>query len=160
MPSSSDADNRFAFVPELGGDKVMIYELDAEKRKAHAEQEPALHQDGAGRRPASARDASERQVRIPDQRAELDDDSYGYDASKGTLTEIQTLPTLPKDFSGYSSCAEVQMHPSGKFLYGSNRGHNSIVIYGVDPTSGKLTLIGHEIDTRKNPAKLRGASKR
>ena len=58
--------------------------------------------------------------------------AYRYDATKGTLTELQTLPTLPADFHAYSSCAEVQIAPSGKFLYGSNRGHDSLVIYAID----------------------------
>ena len=63
---------------------------------------------------------------------------------KGTLTELQTLPTLPADFHAYSSCAEVQIAPSGKFLYGSNRGHDILVIYAIDAKKGTLTLVGHE----------------
>ena len=70
--------------------------------------------------------------------------AYGYDAAKGTLTELQTLPTLPADFHGSSAAPRCRSHPSGKFLYGSNRGHDSIVIYAIDPTNGTLTLVGHE----------------
>ena len=70
--------------------------------------------------------------------------AYGYDAAKGMLKELQTLPTLPADYHAHSSCAEVQIAPSGKFLYGSNRGHDSLVIYAIDATKGTLTLVGHE----------------
>jgi len=60
------------------------------------------------------------------------------------LHEIQTLSTLPAGFTGENlSTAELELHPSGKFLYGSNRGHDSIVEYAVDQATGKLTLVGH-----------------
>ena len=64
--------------------------------------------------------------------------AFAYDADKGTLTEIQTISTLPADFKGKSYTAEVQVHPSGKFLYGSNRGHDSIAIFKVDPATGPV----------------------
>ena len=56
---------------------------------------------------------------------------------------IETVSTLPSDFSGISYCADVHMSSSGKFLYGSNRGHNSIVVFAIDQLTGKLTLIEH-----------------
>ena len=65
---------------------------------------------------------------------------FAWDAAKGTLTEIQTLTTLPEGFTGESFTADVQVHPSGKFVYGSNRGHNSISVFAVDQKTGKLTL--------------------
>ena len=146
-----DAANRYVFVPELGGDKVMIYELDPDRGKIT----PNMNQPfikmapGAGPRQLVMHPNGKFAFLINELNSTMT--SYAYDASKGTLTEIMTLPTLPKDFSGYSSCAEVQIHPSGKFLYGSNRGHNSIVIYGVDPSNGRLTLIGHESTRGKTP---------
>jgi 6-phosphogluconolactonase len=70
-------------------------------------------------------------------------DAFGYDDTSGRLTPLQTLSTLPQGFSGGSAAAEVQVHPSGRFLYGSNRGHDSIVIYRLD-AQGRMTLIGHE----------------
>ena len=62
--------------------------------------------------------------------------AYAYDEQRGVMTELQTLPTLPAGFDGHSTCAEVQIAPSGRFLYGSNRGHDSIVIYAVDAEDG------------------------
>ena len=69
--------------------------------------------------------------------------AYRYDAAKGMLHELQTLPTLPEGFVGQSTCAEVQITPDGRFLYGSNRGHDSLAIYEVDAASGMLRCIGH-----------------
>jgi len=70
-------------------------------------------------------------------------DAYGYDDATGRLTPLQTLSTLPDGFSGNSTAAGVEVHPSGNFLYGSNRGHNSIVSYRLD-AQGRMTLLGHE----------------
>jgi 6-phosphogluconolactonase len=139
-----DANNRYVFVPELGGDTVMIYELDPERGKItpNANQPFIRTAPGAGPRQLVMHPNGKFAFLINELNSTMT--SYAYDASKGTLTEVMTLPTLPKEFSGHSSCAEVQIHPTGKFLYGSNRGHDSIVIYGVDPTNVRLTLIGHE----------------
>jgi 6-phosphogluconolactonase len=67
--------------------------------------------------------------------------AYSYDASKGSLTEIQTVSTLPQGFSGENYCADIHISPDGKFIYGSNRGHDSIVVLGFDQSNGKLTYI-------------------
>jgi 6-phosphogluconolactonase len=78
---------------------------------------------------------------------------FSYDADAGKLTSIQTISTLPGDgevAKGFST-AEIVAHPSGKFLYGSNRGHDSIVIYSIDQDSGKLTHVGNEPTQGKTP---------
>jgi 6-phosphogluconolactonase len=77
--------------------------------------------------------------------------AFAFDADRGTLTEIQTISTLPPGFLGKSHTAEVRVHPSGKFLYGSNRGHDSIAIFTVDPVTGKRTATGHQATLGKNP---------
>src|SRR5439155_22043545 len=63
----------------------------------------------------------------------------------------QTISTLPKEFKGTSHTAEVVVHPSGKFLYGSNRGHNSIAIFSIDPKTGELKALGHQAENIKTP---------
>ena len=71
---------------------------------------------------------------------------YSYDSAKGTLTPIETQPSVPAEVTerkGFST-ADIHVHPAGKLLYGSNRGHNSIVIYKIDEATGRLTLVGHE----------------
>ena len=77
--------------------------------------------------------------------------AFSYDAEKGVLTEIQTITTLPADFKGNNSTADVHVHPNGKFLYGSNRGHDSIAGFAIDEASGKLTVIGHTKTGGKTP---------
>jgi 6-phosphogluconolactonase len=77
---------------------------------------------------------------------------YAFDRTKGRLTELQSIGTLPAKTpiaQGFST-AEIEPHASGKFLYGSNRGHNSIVIYHIDDT-GRLKLLGHERRTIDKP---------
>jgi 6-phosphogluconolactonase len=69
--------------------------------------------------------------------------AFAYDSTAGTLTSIQTISTLPpgEAIPKGTSTAEVQVHPNGKFLYGSNRGADSIVVYKISPTTGQLTYV-------------------
>src|SRR5207245_9240828 len=67
--------------------------------------------------------------------------AYSYDAKGGTLHELQVVSTLPKDFSGENDTAEIAVHPSGKFLYVSNRGRDSIAVFAIDAVKGKLTPV-------------------
>jgi len=64
---------------------------------------------------------------------------------------LQVHSTVPKDFEGENTCADIHVAPSGKFVYGSNRGHDSIVIYEIDQRTGKLTCLGHELTQGKEP---------
>jgi 6-phosphogluconolactonase len=77
--------------------------------------------------------------------------AFTYDHARGALREIQALSALPADFHGTSWCADIHLTPSGKFAYGSNRGHDSIVIYAVDAATGRLTLVGFEPTQGKFP---------
>jgi 6-phosphogluconolactonase len=77
--------------------------------------------------------------------------AFGYDPARGLLAPRQSISTLPADFDGDNSTAEVQVHPTGRFVYGSNRGHDSIVAYSVDPDSGQLTLLQHVSTQGKTP---------
>jgi len=77
--------------------------------------------------------------------------AFTYDAAAGTLAEIQTVPALPIGFDGTNTCAEIRVHPSGRFLYGSNRGHNSIVVYQIDLARGTLSFVEHETDGIRTP---------
>ena len=77
--------------------------------------------------------------------------ALAYNSKTGGLTELQTVSTLPEDFKRTSYTAEVRIHPNGKFLYGSNRGHDSIAVFALDPDSGKLTLTGFQQEGIDNP---------
>ena len=70
--------------------------------------------------------------------------SYRYDAPSGRLLDPESISTVPSEYLGDNGPAHVVVSPSGRFVYGSNRGHDSIVIYAVDPTTGRLRLVGHE----------------
>lgn len=143
-------DNRFAFVADLGIDKIMIYRLDIQKgtltpnTPADAKLKP-----GAGPRHFSFHPDGKHAYVINELHCTMT--AFKYKPDSGTLTETQTITTLPKTFEGSSSCAEVRVHPNGNFLYGSNRGHDSIAVYRIDPANGKLTLVEHETAGIKTP---------
>jgi len=77
--------------------------------------------------------------------------SLEYNGRRGTFSELQTVSTLPAGFKGRNTCAEVVVHPSGKFVYGSNRGDNSIAIFAIDPKTGKASFAGRESTRGKTP---------
>lgn len=136
-------DNRFAFVPELGVDRLMIYALDVENGKLITnEKQPWIAvEPGAGPRQLIMHPNSKFAYLINELNSTMT--AYKYDAQNGTVEEINTLSTLPEGFSANSSCAEVQISPDGKFLYGSNRGHNTLAIYKIDETDGSISLKAH-----------------
>ena len=145
-----DETGRFVFVPDLGIDKLMVYTFDANRGKLTPNAVPWVELTaGAGPRQLVMHPGGGYAYLIN----ELDSTmtAFRYDRDKGSLREIQTLSTLPEDFSGESNCAEVQISPSGKFLYGSNRGHDSIVTYAIDQADGLLTCVGHQSTQGKTP---------
>lgn len=146
-----DAANRFVFVPDLGLDKVMIYRYGP--KGALTPNEPAFGSvaPGSGPRHIAFHPNGRFAYVINEMACTMT--AFSYDAKRGELKELQSLSTLPAGESvqpGYST-AEVLAHPSGKFIYGSNRGHDTIVIYAVNAKSGKLTLVGHESTQGKVP---------
>jgi 6-phosphogluconolactonase len=145
-----DAANRFAYVPDLGLDKLMIYRFDAERGRLKPHEQQCFEtKPGAGPRHFVFHPGNSYAYLIN----ELDSTivSLGYDNRSGSLKEIQTVPALPESFRGNSTCADIRVDPSGAFLYGSNRGHDSIVIYRIDGSSGELALVGHESTRGKTP---------
>ena len=145
-----DAANRFVFVPDLGLDKVMIYRFDAAKGKL-VPNDPAFvaMAPGAGPRHLAFHPNGRFAYVINEINSTVT--VLSYDAAGGALKPIESVSTLPEGFRGKSTTAEVAVHPFGKFLYGSNRGHDSIVAFAIDAESGKLRLIGHEPTQGKTP---------
>tara|TARA_B100001750_G_C15469374_1_gene578934 strand:+ start:315 stop:1319 length:1005 start_codon:yes stop_codon:yes gene_type:complete len=76
--------------------------------------------------------------------------TYRFNPDRGTLTSLQTVSTLPTNFSGENSCAQIHIHPNGRFVYASNRGHNSIATFEIDPISGLLSTVG-QFPTEETP---------
>jgi 6-phosphogluconolactonase len=135
----TDPANRFAFVCDLGLDKVMIFRFDAAKGTLAAG-EPAFVpvQPGAGPRHIAFHPNGRWACVINEMGSTLT--AFAYDAARGALREIQTVSTLPTDFSGRNTDAEVAVHPSGKFVYASNRGDDSLAVFACDPETGRLAF--------------------
>jgi 6-phosphogluconolactonase len=141
----ADPSNRFVFVPCKGGPYVAQLTLDAANGHLEPNQPPRVGSaPGAGPRHLDFH-PNGRFVYVINEQA-MTVTAYGFDRDRGTLQEIESLPTVPAevtDRAGFST-ADIHVHPSGKLLYGSNRGHDSIVIYRIDEATGRLTLVGHE----------------
>ena len=145
-----DRANRFAVAADLGADKVFVYQFDSAGGTLKPHAPPAVKlAPGAGPRHFAFHPGGQFAFVIN----ELDSTvtAFAFDAARGTLAKLQTVSTLPADFKGSNSTAEVQVHPSGKFLYGSNRGHDSLAIFAIDGESGKLRRIGHQPTGGKTP---------
>jgi 6-phosphogluconolactonase len=147
-----DAANRFAVVCDLGLDKVFVYRFDPAKGALTANEPPAYEcKPGSGPRHFAFHPDGKHAYAINELACTIT--AFDYDADKGVLKEIQAISTLPegvKKEKSYST-AEVQVHPSGKFLYGSNRGHNTIAAFAIDANTGKLTFVGHQGKGIKTP---------
>ncbi len=146
-----DNANRYVFVPDLGLDRVMIYAFDDQTGQLtpNSDQPWISMLPGAGPRQLVMSPDGAFAYLINELNSTMT--AYHYDAGKGSLHELQTLPTLPSGFSGHSTCAEVQITPDGRFLYGSNRGHDSLAIYAIDRSTGLMTLVGHQSTLGKIP---------
>ncbi len=144
-----DAANRFAFFADLGLDKEFVYRFDPAQGKITPNDPPAFQTaPKAGPRHFAFHPDGKRAYIINEMNSTLT--ACDYDPDRGVLTERQTVSTLPAGFRGNNSTAEVVVHPSGKFVYGSNRGHNSIVAFAIEP-SGTLRLVGHQGEGIRTP---------
>ena len=135
------ADGRFAFAADLGIDQVMIYALDVANGTL-APGEPPFARVPAGGGPRHFTIAPNNRHAYVINELGSTITAFDFDAERGQLTERCSVPTLPEDFDGVSRTADLCLTPDGRFLYGSNRGHNSIAMFGVDPESGALTPNG------------------
>ncbi len=135
------ADDRFAFFSDLGLDQVKIYKADPATATiepndpAFVEVEP-----GSGPRHFSLHPSGRFAYGINELSSTVT--FYSFDGESGTLAVQQTVSTLPEDFEGGNSTAEIYVHPSGNFVYASNRGHHSIAVFGIDPENGRLEARG------------------
>lgn len=145
-------DNRFAFAADLGTDQILGYKLDAATAKLTANDPPfAKSPAGAGPRHLTFHPNGKRVYVINELLNSIT--FFDYDATKGSLTEKQTIPTLPKDFTGTSHCADLKITPDGRYLYGTNRGHDSIAAYRIED-DGRLSLLAIEPSLGKGPQNL------
>ena len=145
-------DNRFVLAADLGLDQVLSYRLDAATARLTPLQ-PAFAKSppGAGPRHLTFHPNGKQVYVINELKNSVT--LFDYVAQTGTLSEKQTISTLPADFTGTSHCADLKITPDGKFLYGTNRGHDSIAAYQIGK-DGQLTLIAIEPSLGKGPQNL------
>jgi 6-phosphogluconolactonase len=146
----TDPSNRFALVADLGLDKLFVYRFD-EKTGALQANDPAFVSvaPGSGPRHVTFHPNGHWVYLINEIASTVM--GFNWDGGRGTLTDFQTITTLPADFQGTSTCAEILVHPNGKFLYGSNRGHDSLAVFAIDQANGHLTPIQHIPSGGKSP---------
>jgi 6-phosphogluconolactonase len=145
-------DNKYAFAADLGTDQIFCYKLDPATAKLTPNR-PAFARSpaGAGPRHLTFHPDGKRVYVINELLNSVT--VFDYDADSGGLTERQTISTLPEGFKGTSHCADVKVTPDGRYLYGTNRGHDSIAAYKVG-ADGRLSLIAIESSRGKGPQNL------
>jgi 6-phosphogluconolactonase len=147
-----DPANRYAYVPDLGLDKVMVYRFDADRGGLAPNDPPsAAVRPGAGPRHFAFHPDGRFAYVINE--IDVTITAFRVDPRRGALSELHTVSTLRLGEAvqtGFST-ADVQVHPSGRFLYGSNRGHDTMVVFSIDPKSGTLTYVEHESTQGSGP---------
>lgn len=137
-----DRSNRFVFVCDKGIDKVMVYRLDHGTGKLIPNDPPfASVRPGSAPRHLALHPSRPYVYEINESGSTVT--GFVLDEESGALREIETVSTLPADYTGRNFTADIRVHPNGKFLYGSNRGHNSVAIFAIAPDSGRLSPLGH-----------------
>ncbi|HUJ44689.1 MAG TPA: lactonase family protein [Opitutaceae bacterium] len=135
-----DPTNRFVLVADLGLDRLFVYRFDERDGSLRANDPPfATVAPGSGPRHVKFHPNGRWVYLINEMGCTVT--AFTWDSSRGVLAEFQTSSTLPADFKGTNTCAEVEVHPNGRFLYGSNRGHDSIAVFAIDPATGRLTPV-------------------
>jgi 6-phosphogluconolactonase len=137
-----DATNRFVLVADLGLDKLFVYKFDVTNGSVTPNEPPFVTvKPGSGPRHVVFHRNGRWVYLITEMGSTII--QYDWDAKLGRLKELQTVSTLPADFHGVSACSEITIHPNGKFLYASNRGHDSIAVFAINDQSGQLTAVQH-----------------
>jgi len=145
-----DASGNFAFVPDLGLDRILTYRVEREAGRLVPHEIPFTQvRAGAGPRHLAFHPGGRFAYVINELDSTLT--SFAYDAGAATLAEIETVPALPEGYDGASHCADVHVLPSGRYIYGSNRGHDSIVTYRVDSETGLLGHVAHTSSGGRTP---------
>ncbi len=143
-------DNRFAMVDDLGLDEVLVYKFDSAKGTLTPNDPPFAKVDSsAGPRHFALHPTGKFAYVIGEMGHTVT--AFSYDSAGGRLQRLQSITTLPKDFAGRNDDAEVRVHPSGKFLYASNRGDDSTAIYKIDESKGTLEQVGSVPTGGKEP---------
>ena len=145
-----DATQRFAIAADLGLDKLLVYRFDAATGSLRPA-EPAFARvaPAAGPRHFDFHPNGRLAYAINEMDSTVT--AFRWSAREGKLDTLQTLSTLPEEFTGGNSTADIHVHPNGRFVYGSNRGHDSIVVFAIDEKSGKLSRVENEPTGGRTP---------
>lgn len=143
------ADGRFLYVSDLGVDKIFIYKVNDGGKLAPAEVPFYSNTPGSGPRHFAIHPNGKFAYSAEEISSTLA--SFKVDKATGNLLPIERLRMIPEDFAGVNSAADLHFSPDGKFLYASNRGHETLGIYTVNPNDGKLLLVGYEATGGKHP---------
>ena len=134
------ADNRFAVVSDLGLDKILVYKFNAADGSLTPNDPPAADvPPGEGPRHVAFALNNKFAYSVNELKSTVT--AFTFDAGAGVLKAFQTVSTLPKDFTGQNDTAEIHVHPNGKYVYASNRGHDSIAQFVIDQKNGRVTLV-------------------
>jgi 6-phosphogluconolactonase len=145
-----DRGGRYAYVPDLGLDKLFIYRFDAARGVLEPNDTPWIRTEpGSGPRHLALHPGGRFAYLINELNATVT--AMAIDGATGVPREMQIVSTVPKGFIGENTCAGVRLTPSGEFLYASNRGHDSIAIFRVDHHTGRLEQGGHVATEGKTP---------
>ena len=145
-----DASGRFAFAADLGLDKILVYRYDGERGTLEANDPPfAAVAPGAGPRHFAFHPNGRFAYVVNEMGNTVT--AFAYDAHAGRLDPLHSAPALPAEFKGTSTTAEIRVHPSGRFVYCSNRGHDSIAAFAIDPDTGRLAPLGHTPTRGRTP---------
>lgn len=137
-----DPSGKFALCPDLGMDQVFVYHLDAANgRLRHNDPVGATLTPGSGPRHLAFHPTKPLVYVINELGSTIT--TFAWDDNAGTLGELQTVSTLPVGYTGETTCADIHVAPGGEFVYGSNRGHDSIASFAIDAERGTLTALGH-----------------
>ena len=137
----TDLDAQHVFGVDLGADKVNVLNLDLGTGRLTPNTVPfAPVASGSGPRHMAFHPDRQHAYVLDELVSSIT--AFAYDPIRGALIWLQTISTLPERFNGSNTTAEIRIHPSGRFLYNTNRGHNSITMYEIDPDTGKLEVIG------------------
>ncbi len=136
------ADDRLVYAADLGIDQIIIYQLDPQTAKL-SENEPSIIKIKPGSGPRHFTFHPQKDFAYVLNELSCDIIAFKRNPDNGDLKTLQTIPTVPEVKPGYST-AEIRIHPNGKFLYASNRGHNSLATYRIDKSTGLLTALGNE----------------
>ena len=143
-------DNRFVIVADLGLDQLNVYKFNSTKGSLVPNQPAVVRlKPESGVRHFAFNPNGRFAYAVNEMGSSVT--SFSYDPGRGRLHELQTISMLPKDFSGKNDAAEIQVHPNGKFLYASNRGHDSIAVFSIDPKKGTLTPVEYVPTQGKAP---------